>query len=119
LDAAHHQVVVATAERPALRSLRATLDLLDFLYDAGRRSIVVNKTDPASSLSPSDVNRLIKTPIAAALPAANEIPASINRAELLTYAYPDHPVSQAIRRFAQGLASTDGHPVGRSEEAGE
>jgi MinD-like ATPase involved in chromosome partitioning or flagellar assembly len=42
------------------------------------------------------------------LPNCNDVPASINRAEPLAFAYPNHPVSQAIRQLAEVLASSDG-----------
>lgn len=108
LDAADHQVLVTTPERPALHNLRHTLDVLDLLYDAGSRSVVVNRSDAQAGLSPADVDQLIRTPVAVGLPSWNDVPASINRGEPLAFSYPDHPVSQAIRRLAEDLASSDG-----------
>jgi pilus assembly protein CpaE len=108
LDAADHQVLVTTPERPALKNLRLTLDVLDLLYDAGDRSVVVNRSDARAGLSPADVDQLIRTPVAVDLASWNDVPASINRGEPLAFAYPDHPVSQAIRRLADELASSDG-----------
>ena len=107
LDAADHQVVVTTPERPALRNLRHTLDALDLLYDAGTRSVVLNKSDPRAGLTPASIDQLLRTPVAVSLPNWNDVPASINRGEPLAFAYPDHPVSQAIRRLAEDLASSD------------
>jgi MinD-like ATPase involved in chromosome partitioning or flagellar assembly len=107
LDAADRQVLVTTPERPALHNLRHTLDVLDLLYDAGDRSVVVNRSDARAGLSPADVDQLIRTPVAVGLPSWNDVPASINRGEPLAFAYPDHPVSQAIRRLAENLASSD------------
>ncbi len=108
LDAADHHVLVTTPERPALHNLRHTLDVLDLLYDAGNRSVVVNRSDASAGLSPAEVDQLIRTPVAVGLPSWNDVPASINRGEPLAFAYPDHPVSKAIAQLAEELASTDG-----------
>jgi pilus assembly protein CpaE len=108
LDAADRQVLVTTPERPALKNLRLTLDVLDLLYDAVDRSVVVNREDARAGLTPAEIDQLIRTPVAVGLPSWTGVPASINRGEPLAFAYPDHPVSQAIRRLAEQLASSDG-----------
>ncbi|TCO45505.1 MinD-like ATPase involved in chromosome partitioning or flagellar assembly [Kribbella antiqua] len=108
LDAAHHQVVVTTSERPALKNLRLTLDVLDLLYDATTRSVVLNKSDGRTGLTAAEIDQLIRSPVADCLPRWDDVPASINRGEPLALAYPDHPVSQAVRRLADAVATSDG-----------
>ncbi|HWD77478.1 MAG TPA: AAA family ATPase [Kribbella sp.] len=108
LDAADHQVLVATPERPSLKNLRLTLDVLDLLYDASVRSVVVNRSDTRADLSAADVDQLIRSPITIQLPNWTDVPASINRGEPITVGYPDHPVSRAVRRLADALAANDG-----------
>ncbi|MFD7156082.1 CpaE family protein [Kribbella sp. NPDC059898] len=108
LDASDHQVVVATQERPSLKHLRLTLDVLDLLYDAGTRTVVVNRFDNRAGLTATDVDQLVRTPVAIALPNWTDVPASINRGEPITIGYPDHPVSRAIGHLADTLAATDG-----------
>ncbi|TDO64052.1 MinD-like ATPase involved in chromosome partitioning or flagellar assembly [Kribbella sp. VKM Ac-2571] len=108
LDAADHQVLVATSERPSLKNLRLTLDVLDLLYDASARSVVVNRSDRRADLTAADVDQLVRTPITVQLPNWTDVPASINRGEPITVGYPDHPVSQAVREFADVLVASDG-----------
>ncbi|WP_020391202.1 AAA family ATPase [Kribbella catacumbae] len=106
LDAADHQILVTTPERPALKNLRATLDMLDLLpYDRAARSIVVNRSDAGSDLPAGLLDELIRSPIAGRLPAWDDVPASINRGEPLAAAQPDHAVSQAIRQLAAAFLS--------------
>lgn len=106
LDAADHQILVTTPERPALKNLRGTLDMLDLLpYDRAARSIVINRSDPGSDLPDELLDKLVRSPIAGRLPAWDDVPASINRGEPLAAAQPDHAVSQAIRRLAAALLS--------------
>ena len=76
----------------------------DHLGDERLRRLIVEGT----GLSPADVDQLIRTPVAVDLPSWNDVPASINRGEPLAFAYPDHPVSQAIGRLAEELASSNG-----------
>jgi pilus assembly protein CpaE len=108
LDASDRQVLVTTPERPALKSLRLTLDVLDLLYDAADRLVLINRSDSRAGLTDADVDRLIRSPVAGHLPSWDDVPASINRGEPLAAADPDHPVSQAVRRLADALLLNDG-----------
>ncbi|WP_133981380.1 AAA family ATPase [Kribbella voronezhensis] len=109
LDAADHHVLVTTPDRPALKNLRATIDMLDLLqYDRTARSIVVNRSDAAANLPASVLDELVRSPIASHLPSWNGVPASINRGEPLVAADRDHPVSLAIRHLAAALLPSDG-----------
>jgi Flp pilus assembly CpaE family ATPase len=106
LDAADHQILVTTPDRPALKNLRGTLDMLDLLpYDRTARSIVINRSDAGSDLPVDLLDQLVRSPIAGRLPAWDGVPASINRGEPLAAAQPDHAVSQAIRQLAAALLS--------------
>ena len=109
LDAADHQVLVTTPERPALKNLRLTLDVLDVLpYDRAARSIVVNRSDVATDLPAEDLNDMVRSPITTHLPTWDGVPASINRGEPLAVAQPGHAVSLAIRQLAAVLIQSDG-----------
>jgi MinD-like ATPase involved in chromosome partitioning or flagellar assembly len=108
LDAADHQVLVTTPERPSLKNLRLTLDVLDLLYGANTRSVVINRSGTHSGLTEADVDQLVRSPITLQLPNRTDVPASINRGEPLTAGYPDHPVSQAVRRLADVLTANGG-----------
>lgn len=102
LDASDHYVLLANPEIPSLKNLQLTLDTLDLLhYPRGRRTVVFNRADSAVGVSASDVETTLKWPIAAEIPASRDVPASINRGEPIVAAQPKHPVSQAIRDFAQ------------------
>jgi pilus assembly protein CpaE len=101
LDSSHHHVLLTTPERPALASLRLTLDMLDLLsYDRDSRSIVFNRCDSSVGLSATEVERVVKSPIACHIPSSRDVPASTNQGQPLTLAQPGHPVSQAIHDFA-------------------
>lgn len=102
LDSSHHQVLLSTPERPALKSLRRTLDIFDLLaYDPRLRSIVINQADTRLGLTGEEIVRMTRSPIAAQVPYIWDVPASINGGVPLAASNPDHPVSQAIRDFAR------------------
>jgi pilus assembly protein CpaE len=112
LDAADYQVLVTTPERPALKNLRLTLDILDLLpYDRTSRLIVFNRSDSGTSLTPRDVEAMVKSPIAGYLPSRADVPASTNQGVPLAAAQPDHVVSQAVRRLADALVPTEGRSI--------
>jgi pilus assembly protein CpaE len=107
LDVAHHHILVAAAERPALRNLRRTLDMLDLLeYPLETRSVVLNRCDPQVTPTKTEIDLLVRNPIAAALPATVDVPVSINQGMPLACTRPTHPFVQAVQRFAGALAST-------------
>ncbi len=107
LDVAHHHVLVAAAERPALRNLRRTLDMLDLLeYPLETRSIVLNRCDPRVTPIKTEIDLVLRNPIAAGLPMTVDVPISINQGIPLALSRPAHPFVQAVRRFAGALAST-------------
>lgn len=100
LDRSSHRVVLAVPESPALRSLRELLDTLDLLsYEHATRSIVVNRVGARDALSQAAVTRAVRGRVNAWLPYSDDVPASINAGVPLAVSRPDHPVSEAIRRF--------------------
>jgi pilus assembly protein CpaE len=119
LDAAHHQVLLTTPERPALKNLRLTLDMLDLLsYPRETRAIVVNRADSRIGLTAPEVEDLVRSPIAGQLPSRWDVPASIDRGVPLVMTDPDHVVSLAIRRLAaEHIAPALPSPVVQTEPA--
>jgi pilus assembly protein CpaE len=105
LDHAHHHVVVATPERPALKNLRVTLDILDLLgYSRAARAVLFNRSDTRAAITAGEVAAVVRGPIAAHVPSSSDVPASINHGVPLMAAHPRHPVSAAIQRFAARYA---------------
>jgi Flp pilus assembly CpaE family ATPase len=101
MDVSVHHVLIATPDVPALKNLRVTADMLDLLsYSKEARSIVLNRSDSNVGLSPEDVERVLRTPIAAHIPSSRAVPLSINNGTPITLANQEHPVSRAIIRFA-------------------
>jgi MinD-like ATPase involved in chromosome partitioning or flagellar assembly len=105
LDHAQHHIVVSTPERPALKNLRLTLDILDLLgYSRAARSVLFNRSDSSAAITAAEVAAFVRGPIAAHLPSSRDVPASINEGVPLLASQPRHPVSVAIERFADRYA---------------
>ena len=101
-DQNDHFVLLATLDIPALKNLKLTLEMLDMLgYSRDRWHVVVNRADSKVGLSMSDVQKTLNVPIAAEIPSSRAVSASINRGVPLVLDEPNHPVSQAIRHFAE------------------
>ncbi|CRK55002.1 Type II/IV secretion system ATPase TadZ/CpaE, associated with Flp pilus assembly [Alloactinosynnema sp. L-07] len=100
-DYSHHHVLLTTPERPALKNLRNTLDMLDLLaFGQTSRSIVVNRANGHAGITAEDIDGVVRNPIAAYLPSTWELSASVNRGVPLAESAPGHPFSLAVRRFA-------------------
>jgi len=111
-DASTHFVLLTNPELTALKNLRLTLDMLDLLgYNPAARSIVFNKEDASVGLNAKEVEDALRWPLAVHIPATRDVPASINRGVPLAVSNPTHPLSTALRRFAQerilGVTSVD------------
>lgn len=102
LDASAYHVLLTTPDVPALKNLRVVLDVLDMLsYPAEIRSIMLNRAEPKLRLSKEDVERVIRTPVAAQIPASRAVQISVNKGVPITLANPRHPVSKAITAFVR------------------
>ena len=102
LDASAHHVLLTTPDVPALKNLRVVLDVLDMLsYPAEIRSVVLNRAEAKLRLSQEDVERVIRAPVAAQIPASRAVQISINKGVPITLANPRHPVSKAITAFVR------------------
>jgi Flp pilus assembly CpaE family ATPase len=110
MDASAHHVLLTTPDVPALKNLRITLEMLDLLsYPRQIRSIVLNRSDSKVGLSLEDVERVVRSPVAAKIPSSRDVPISINKGTPIILGSPGHAVSQAISQFGQAriLASGD------------
>jgi Flp pilus assembly CpaE family ATPase len=102
LDASAHHVLLTTPDVPALKNLRVVLDVLDMLsYPAEIRSVILNRAEAKLRLSQEDVERVIRTAVAAQIPASRAVPISVNKGTPITLASPGHAVSRAITGFAR------------------
>jgi Flp pilus assembly CpaE family ATPase len=101
MDLSARLVLIATPDVPSLKNLRVTQDTLDLLsFPRANRYIVLNRADSNVGLSPDDVLRVLRAPIAAHIPSSRAVPLSINKGTPITLSNRDHPVSKAIARFA-------------------
>jgi pilus assembly protein CpaE len=114
LDASAHHVLLTTPDVPALKNLRVVLDVLDMLsYPAEIRSVVLNRAESKLRLSQEDVERVIRTPVAAQIPASRAVPIAVNKGTPITLASPGHAVSKAINNFARQRLLPAPPPRGR------
>ena len=100
-DLSDMAVLLATLDIPAVKNLRLTLDTLDLLgYPREARIVILNRSDAKVGLHTEDVIAAIKQPIAAMIPSSAHVPASVNRGVPIMLDEPKHPVSLAMRAFA-------------------
>ncbi len=112
-DASDHLVLLTTLDIPALKNLKLSLETLDLLgYSRDRFKIVLNRADAKVGLAIEDVQKTLQLPIAAQLPSSRAVPAAINRGTPIVHDAPSHPVSTAIRKFADTLVRGSGNAAG-------
>jgi pilus assembly protein CpaE len=106
--------LLATLDIPALKNLKLTLETLDLLnYPRDRWRLVLNRADSKVGLAVSEVEKTLKAPISVQIPSSRDVPASINRGVPIVLDDPKHPVSLAIKAFAENdvaAGTTSGEP---------
>ena len=104
-DESDYVALLATLDIPALKNLKLTLETLDLLnYPRDRWRIVLNRADSKVGLQLAEVEKTLRVPIAVQIPSSRSVPASINRGVPIVLDDPNHPVSQAVKQFAEKLA---------------
>ncbi len=102
LDLSQWYILLATPDIPALKNLRLTLDMFDMLeYPASQRIVVLNRCDAQVGLTPADIERVVRAPIAGRVPSTRDVPVSINRGVPLMVDSPNNPVSRYIREIVE------------------
>lgn len=101
LDSSHQYLLVVTPTVTSMKNTRILLDTFDFLdYRKENRLIVLNRADARIGLSSADIERVLRMPVIASIPASRDVSASINRGVPILFDNPAHPVSSAIRELA-------------------
>jgi pilus assembly protein CpaE len=109
--------LIATLDVPALKNLKLTLETLDQLnFPKEKSRIVLNRADSKVGLTIAEVEKTLRTSISLQVPSSRDVPAAINRGVPIMLDDPKHPVSQAIRSFAENhITGSDGPPDPRSD----
>ncbi|HVF21000.1 MAG TPA: P-loop NTPase [Mycobacteriales bacterium] len=117
-DASDVMALVTTLDVPALKNLKLTLETLDLLsYSREHWRVVLNRSDSKVGLAVSEVEKVLRVPIAVEIPSSRSVPASINRGVPIVLDEPNHPVSVAIRRLAESLVAEGQHDPGDEPQA--
>jgi pilus assembly protein CpaE len=94
--------LIATLDIPALKNLKLTLETLELLnYPREKWAVVLNRADSKVGLAMNEVEKTLKVPISAQIPSSRDVPASINRGTPIVLDDAKHPVSLAIKQFAE------------------
>jgi pilus assembly protein CpaE len=110
----HSDVVLlmGTLDMPALKGLKLAVETFDLLnLPRAKWRLVLNRADSKVGLSTDEVEKTLKVKIATAIPSSRDVPACINRGDVIVRAQPRHPVSQTIRQLAGQLVAIDGVEV--------
>lgn len=90
-------VLVATPDIPALKNLKIASETMSLLnIPADRRRLVLNRADARVGVSADEVAASLQMQITSTIPSSRDVPASINRGELIYCSDPRHPVSQSL-----------------------
>jgi pilus assembly protein CpaE len=123
LDVSDLIALIVTPEVPALKNLKITLEtLIELSYSRDKFRLVLNRADAKVGISHAEVEKTAQMVLSAQIPSSRDVPATINRGVSIFQDDPKHPVSQAIRRFAEqeivGLGLKGDHPDLRADRRG-
>lgn len=95
-------VLLATLDIPALKNLKLSIETLELLnYPKEKLRLVLNRADSKVGLDPDEVEKTLRNPIAGTVPSSRAVPAATNRGVPIVLDDPSHPVSTAIKSFAE------------------
>jgi len=104
-------VLVATPDIPALKNLKIACETISLLnIPKEQLRVVLNRADSRVGISPEEVAASLGMSISTAVPSSRDVPAAVNRGELLFLSDPRHPVSQAVKQLATDIANLT-HPA--------
>lgn len=110
LDQSDLIALIATLDIPALKNLKLTLETLDEInFPRDKWAVVLNRADSKVGLAINEVEKTLRVPISIQIPSSRDVPATINRGVPILFDDPKHPVSVAIREFAERLILSS-HP---------
>ncbi len=99
--------LLATMDIPAIKNLKLTLETMELLnYSRDRYQVVMNRADAKVGLVVTEVEKTLRTPIVTQIPSSAEVPKATNRGVPIVLDQPKHPVSLAIRSFADNFVLT-------------
>ena len=119
-DVCDMAILLSTLDIPSVKNLRLTLDTLDQLgYPRAARVALLNRSDSKVGLTVQDVELISKQQIAALIPSSVSVPYSVNRGVPIILDEPKHPVSRALRAFAdQYILNPEHASLSNTQEAG-
>jgi pilus assembly protein CpaE len=101
-DASEVIGLLATLDVPALKNLKLTLETLELLnYPRDKWRVMLNRADAKVGLTIGEVESTLGSKIVSQIPSSRAVPASVNRGVPIVLDEPNHPVSQAIKAFAE------------------
>jgi pilus assembly protein CpaE len=104
--------LIATLDIPSLKNLKLTLETLELLnYPRDHWRIVLNRADSKVGLALSEVEKTLRVPISVQIPSSRSVPASVNRGVPIMLDEPNHPVSLAIKQFAERYVVSTSAPA--------
>jgi pilus assembly protein CpaE len=110
LDQSDLIALIATLDIPALKNLKLTLETLDEInFPREKWAVVLNRSDSKVGLALNEVEKTLRVPISIQIPSSRDVPAAINRGVPIIHDNPKHPVSVAIRQFAEKYVLTGHH----------
>jgi len=99
-------VLVATPDIPALKNLKIACETISLLnIPKEQLRVVLNRADSRVGISPEEVAASLGMSISTAVPSSRDVPAAVNRGELLFLSDPRNPVSQAVKKLATDIVN--------------
>lgn len=100
-DLSDQILLVATPDIPALKNLKVALETLHLLNIGNDHlKLVLNRAQPKVGVTAEEVSASLGMSISANIPSSSDVPASINRGEVIVASDPKHPCSRGIAILA-------------------
>jgi len=105
-DLSDQILLVATPDIPALKNLKVALETLHLLNIGNDQlKLVLNRAQPKVGVTAEEVSASLGMSICANIASSSDVPAAINRGEVIVVCEPKHPASRGIAMLADVCVS--------------
>lgn len=105
-DAADHLGLVCTPDAAGVKNTAIALEVLKELSMEIDVSLMINHAGDPVGITTADIAEALQTPVKCEIPSSLDLPSATNSAKLLSLSQPKHPITNAIRAWAQTINPT-------------
>jgi pilus assembly protein CpaE len=105
LDVADNLALLCMPDAASIKNTALSLDMLHELNFNGRISLMINHAGDRVGITSADIAHALEHQVAVEIPSSLDLPMATNTGKLLSLSQPKHPITAALRGWANGIGA--------------